>query len=156
MNVFDWFRESHPAQNTEATLVADILAQMNEPRPLPLGRKEFGEWAHRIIGGACLPVVEGEDPIAFIESQKFALATMIMHLGPTESHKPDAYFIHSLRKSASNQVAHTLLQEMKLARLEKANAESARAEAEAKKMREDAGEHASMDYKMLQGAQPAS
>jgi hypothetical protein len=106
------------------TDVEEIVDQLNERRPLPLGRRDFGEWAHRIITGAMLPVVEGEDAIAFIESQKFALATMIMHLGPTESHKPDAFFIHQLRKSASNQVAHEILQELKKARMAKADAEA--------------------------------
>jgi hypothetical protein len=132
-------------RNLDSTPADVIVAQINEPRPLPLGRRDFGEWAHRIITGAMLPVVEGEDAIAFIESQKFALATMIMHLGPTESHKPDAFFIHSLRKSASNQVAHEILQELKLARMEKAKKEQERVEAEAKKMREAALAHEPMD-----------
>lgn len=82
----------------------EIVNQMNEPRPLPLGRKEFEQWSDRIIGGA---LVVG----ASIESQKATLAGCIMHLGPTESHKPDAFFIHSLRKLAANQVAHAMFSE---------------------------------------------
>ena len=31
---------------------------------------------------------------------------MLMNLGQTESHKPDAYFIHALRKAAVNEVAN--------------------------------------------------
>lgn len=117
-------------KNHEKTPVGVIVDQMNEPRPLPLGRTEFQEWAHRIITGAMLPVIGDEDPIAFIESQKFALASEIMHLGPTESHKPDAFFIHRLRKVANNQVAGEMMREIKDAQKErmakKAAAEAAR------------------------------
>lgn len=89
-----------------------IVDQLNEPRPLPMGRKEFDEWSERILSGAILPGGE-EDPEAFKDSLRFALAEMIMHLGKTESHKPDAYFIHTLRKGACNQVAHAMMKEIK-------------------------------------------
>lgn len=75
-----------------------ILRQLNKPRPLPMGRSEFNEWSARIIQGALVPG-------ATINSQIWTLANLILHLGPTESHKPDAFFIHSLRKFAANQVA---------------------------------------------------
>lgn len=110
--MLSWFKAVPPAANTEATTIDEILAQMNEPRPLPMGRTEFGEWSYRIISGALLPMGENEDPLVFLESQKFALANMLMHLGPTESHKPDAYFIHSLRKFAVNQVADAVRKEL--------------------------------------------
>lgn len=93
--------------------VGAIVDQMREPRPLPMGRKEFEEWSDRIIAGALIPAESEEVRPALIEGQKFALANMIMHLGPTESHKPDAFFIHSLRKVVCNQVAHTIYQELK-------------------------------------------
>lgn len=89
-----------------------ILDQLNEPRSLPMGRSEFEEWAHRIISGALLPGGK-EDPAIFYDSQKFALANLLLHLGPTESHKPDAFFIHSLRKFAVNQVADTIRVELR-------------------------------------------
>lgn len=100
-----------------------IIDQMNEPRPLPMGRTDFEEWSDRIISGALIPnesgkvfqVVHGDndsDYEIFRQAQKFALANMIMHLGPTESHKPDAFFIHSLRKFAVNQVADTVRKEL--------------------------------------------
>jgi hypothetical protein len=76
-------------------------------RPLPMGATEFEEWSDRIIQGSLL--------IADATSLKFALANMIMHLGPTESHKEDAFFIHQLRKSAANQVAHAKIEEYKAA-----------------------------------------
>lgn len=71
-----------------------------ERRPLPMGRMEFETWAARIISIA--------DITADVESQKFALADMLMHLGPAESHKEDAHFVHYLRKVAINQVADAI------------------------------------------------
>ena len=97
--------------NDESTPKEEILAQMAEPRPLPMGRQEFEEWSDRIISGALVPGGE-EEPQAFIDSQKFCLANMLIHLGPTESHKPDAHFIHCLRKFAINQVADTVRKEL--------------------------------------------
>lgn len=90
---------------------------MTQPMPLPMGRAEFEEWSDRIISGAIIQGAEGlivpggtgDD----VRSLKFALASMIMHLGPCESHKPDAYFIHALRKGACNQVAHAVIMEYK-------------------------------------------
>jgi RPA family protein len=70
-----------------------------------MGRAEFEEWSSRIIAGACIPD-------ATKASQQFALADMIMHLGPTESHKPDAHFIHTLRKVCVNQVASVMRKEL--------------------------------------------
>ena len=97
--------------NDSWTPKEEIINQMNESRPLPMGLQEFHEWADRIISGALVPG-GAEDPEVFIESQKFALANMLMHLGPHESHKPDAFFIHSLRKFAINQVADTIRKEL--------------------------------------------
>lgn len=82
-----------------------IVGQMNEARPLPMGRKEFDEWSNRIISGAMLQ--------ADVPSLKFALAEMIMHIKPTESHCADAYFIHCLRKGAANQVAFSVMNEIR-------------------------------------------
>lgn len=78
---------------------------------MPLTPEEFEEWSERIISGAL--IVKTDDAKALRTSQRFALASIIMHLGPTESHKPDAYFIHSLRKGAANQVAHAVLCKIK-------------------------------------------
>lgn len=99
-------------KNSHATPPDVIKDQLFESRPLPMGRKEFEAWADRIIGGALVS--------ADRESQRMALTSMIMHLGPTEDHKPDAFFIHQLRKSAANQVAHAIfveIQEAKKARI---------------------------------------
>ncbi len=112
-------------KNSISTPKEVIVDQMLDPRPLPMGRSEFDAWSDRILSGALLPGGE-EDLLAFKESLKFALAEMIMHLGKTESHKPDAYFIHTLRKGACNQVAHTIMCEIKKARDERIKAEEAK------------------------------
>ncbi len=84
--------------------MAVIVDQMLEPRPLPMGRTEFDVWSDRIISGSLLT--------ADRTSQRYVLANMLLHLGPTESHKPDAHFIHSLRKFAVNQVADEIRKEI--------------------------------------------
>lgn len=85
---------------------ADIIVnQMNEDRPLPVGMDEFEQWSDRIISGTLLPA----EP----DSQKFALATMLMHLPPTKDHECDGYFIKSLRKAAVNQIAHAKMTELR-------------------------------------------
>jgi hypothetical protein len=103
--------------NTKYTSIEIIGAQLLEPRPLPNGIAEWKEWSDRILSGVVL--------IADRESQEYALATMILSLGPTESHKPDAFFIHSLRKSAANQVADARRKELYAAKQSKLDAEKA-------------------------------
>jgi hypothetical protein len=109
-------------KNTRFTTKETILNQMNERRALPMGVTEFHEWADRIIEGALVPADK--------ESQKFALADMIMHLGAAEDHKEDAHFIHYLRKVAVNQVAHGVMEEIRNRRkAELAKAEKPKLEA---------------------------
>ena len=98
--------------NTERTSVKTITQQMNEPRPLPMGQKEFVEWSDRIISGALIPCDDRDSLVA-------VLAAMVLALGDTESHKPDAYFIHRLRKAAANEVAHANFQAIKKRKEEK-------------------------------------
>jgi hypothetical protein len=81
-----------------------LVDEMTEKRPLPIGMDEFDQWADRIISGTLLPA----DP----DSQKFALATMLMHLAPTVDHECDGYFIKSLRKAAINQIADAKMKEL--------------------------------------------
>jgi hypothetical protein len=107
-------------RNSEDIPIVEINEQMLENRPLPLGRQEFLDWSDRIIAGAMIPHDEEDaDLELFNNSLRFALAIKLTHLGPTESHKPDAYFIHSLRKDAINQVALSMMNEIKTARDEK-------------------------------------
>lgn len=69
-----------------------------------MGRKEFDDWSDRIISGALCP--------ADVDSQKYVLCDLLLRIDHTESHKPDAYFIHSLRKIAVNQVAIAIRTEL--------------------------------------------
>lgn len=101
--------------NREDLNVGDITEQMQEKRALPIGRKQFMEWSDRVISGA---LVEAD-----IESLRFSLAAMLMHLGPTEAFREDAFFILSLRKAAVNQTAHAMMTELKEAQ-EKKQAEA--------------------------------
>lgn len=88
------------------TSKSEIMRQMNEPRPLPMGVHEFDVWSDRILSGANVP---STDP----ESLKAILAQMLLNLGPQESHKPDAFFIHSLRKAAANEIAFNIKETIK-------------------------------------------
>lgn len=71
---------------------------------LPRGRKEFDAWSDEIIALAGAPNND---------STKFALATMIMHLQPTEAFKSKDYFVDSLLKGISNEVAYAVMHELK-------------------------------------------
>jgi hypothetical protein len=101
--------------NDHSTPKEEILTQMAEPRPLPMGREQFEEWSDRIISGAIVT--------ADIPSQKFVLANELISLGPTESHKCDAHFIHRLRKLAINETAIAVRDELYKARKAKDDAE---------------------------------
>lgn len=94
-------------RNLDVTPKIVIIDQMNEARPLPIGMAEFEEWSDRIISGTLLPA----EP----ESQKFALASMLVNLSPTTDHESDGYFIKSLRKSAINQIAVAKMNDIKKA-----------------------------------------
>jgi len=91
--------------------VGDMKGKLLERVPLPIGRKEFEYWSDRIIEAA---VIEAEK-----DSLKFSLAAMLMHLGPTEAFKEDAFFVLQLRKAAVNQTAHSIMQELKEAKEKK-------------------------------------
>ena len=93
-------------KNSLSTPKDVIKDQLLEPRPLPMGRKEFEDWSDRIISGALIPG-------ATAQSLKFALAEMVMHAKPTESHIADGYFIQCLRKAASNQICWAVITEFK-------------------------------------------
>ncbi len=73
---------------------------------LPVGMTEFEKWANSIISIYKPP---GSD-----DSVKFALATMIMHSGPTEAYKSKHYFNLALRASAAKQISGAVFQDIKL------------------------------------------
>lgn len=127
-------------KNPKSTPKEVILDQLNERRPLPMGMKDFDVWADRIISGTLIDVPDEVLAEANHTSLKFALSTMLLHLGPQESHKEDAYFIHSLRKSAVNQIAHAKMKELKDAAQKKADEEKEKKDAETLKASEQAVE----------------
>jgi hypothetical protein len=92
-------------KNSASTPKEVIAAQMDELRPLPIGRVQFMDWSDRIISGA---LVEADK-----ESQRFALTEMIMHLPPNKSFCEDAFFINGLRRVAVNQTCITMMTEIK-------------------------------------------
>lgn len=92
--------------NTREDLsVGDMTKEMLDRKPLPIGKTQFIEWSDRIIAGAMVGATH--------ESQRFALAAMLMHIGPTEAFREDAFFILQLRKSAVNETAHAMMTELK-------------------------------------------
>lgn len=96
---------------------------LEEKQPLPIGRAEFHAWSDRIIQGAGMPATPA--------SLKFALARMILDLKPTIAFESDAFFIHCLRKAAANQVADTLMVEIRNAEKTRIAEETKQAEATA-------------------------
>jgi hypothetical protein len=109
-------------RNSANTPVNVISSQLHEPRPLPLGAAEYEEWSERIIAGAMIT--------ADHDSQKFALANMIMQLGPTIHMKEDIHFISQLRKVAVNQVADSVRREIQAKVKERTAEEEAKAKAD--------------------------
>lgn len=79
-------------------------AQAFFPSAVPIGRTAFDVWADSII-----------QPWGFPdnESLRFALASMVMHLGPTDAFKPRWYFVKTLRTAMAKQVASTVFVEIK-------------------------------------------
>lgn len=75
------------------------------PTKLPVGLAEFNEWSDSII--------ELSGKFADEDSLKFAIASMVMHLGPQRSSVPKNYFVSSLRKTAANQVAGQVFLDIK-------------------------------------------
>ncbi len=98
--------------------VAKQLEYLKEMRPLPLGVKEFEAWSLEIIRLADIPGLT-------IESGQFALSEMVLHVKPTQSFESYGHFVHSLRKGAANQIAHSIFQDLKKARTARDEAEKA-------------------------------
>ena len=103
------------------------------PTKLPTGMSEFEAWSNDII--------ELTGPLAEPTSLKFALADMILRIGPLKNDKyqtipgsvPKNYFVQALRKIASSQIASGVLHQIKVDQeaAQKAAAEKAQAEATA-------------------------
>lgn len=100
-------------------MINKLLSGRN--RPLPVGMTEFNEFATRIfeIGGK----------YADEDSMKFALASILIHADAKHGRLPDKYFADRLRKSAANQVASQVFQEIKMRQAAALEAESKPVEA---------------------------
>jgi hypothetical protein len=115
-----WFkRENKALGECQESLKQQLIDMCELKRPLPVGVTEFHAWSDRIIAAAGLTATP--------ESQKFALANIIINLGQTIAFESDEHFINCLRKSAANQVADHIRTEvreaakLRLAKLEEQN-----------------------------------
>lgn len=75
------------------------------PRALPVGMTQFETWAERIMSQT--------GKFADENSMKFALASILIHADAKHGALPDKYFTDRLRKSAANQVASQVFQDVK-------------------------------------------
>ncbi len=91
------------------------------PQPLPLGMAEFDLWTTRII--RTYGLLDND-------SVRFALATMIMHVGPQSSRKSPLYFAKTAKKGMANQIAHGYMQNLKEKQALEMAAEKAKTEAD--------------------------
>ena len=93
------------------------------PGRLPQGVTEFYAWADSISSTYALPT-DNKD------SLYFALATIIMHLGPQVAYKSKWHFVKAIKAGAAKQIAGGVFQEIK--QKQKQAEEAARAAAAAK------------------------
>lgn len=75
------------------------------PTKLPVGMTQFDKFASDII--------ELSGPYADEDSMKFAIASQIIHLDARRASVPKNLIVRSLRKSAANQVASQVFQDIK-------------------------------------------
>lgn len=74
------------------------------PSQLPMGMQDLDRFCISIFNTYDLPDMP---------SYRHAIATMIMHLGPTQSRAAKKYFAISIKKAMSNQVAYELILKIK-------------------------------------------
>lgn len=74
------------------------------PTLLPIGVEAFDVWAKDVLYIYNFPDND---------STRWALATMIMHLGPTSAYKTKRFFGLSIHTAAAKQVAHNIFYELK-------------------------------------------
>lgn len=92
--------------NMKLTKIKQFLSKLRNflPSALPRGMSDFDSWSDDVISTYDLPAND---------SIKFALATMILHLGPTDSHKSKRYFAKCVLKGMSAQVASSVMYTLK-------------------------------------------
>ena len=96
---------------------ARILSYL--PTSLPVGMTEFDKWSDSVIALSPLPNNS---------SSKFTVAVMIPHLDSTTARKPKAYFVRALHKAAANQIAYSIIQELKAKQAEQEKTAAATAQ----------------------------
>lgn len=99
------------------------------PTKLPVGMKEFESYCDEIIA------LSGK--YADKDSMYFAIASIMIHADSKHGSLPKNYFISRLRKSAANQVASQIFQDVKIRQAKAQEAELQQAEATAQKAVED-------------------
>lgn len=87
-------------------------------RKLPIGISEFDTLLKDLKDE-----YKDELPTLDEDTLKFVLASTIMHLGPTDSHKTLEFFYKTIVAGASKQVSHFVFQDVKLRQQEKQKAE---------------------------------
>lgn len=81
-----------------------LRIKLSFPTKLPQGVQEFEAWASQIIKAYGMPDND---------SVRFAIASSILHLSSTDSHRPPAYFGKVLVKGAASQVALGVMEDLK-------------------------------------------
>jgi hypothetical protein len=87
------------------------------PSKLPVGLTEFHKFADSVL--------ELTGKFADEDSMKFAIASMIIHAPAGKDSLPKNHFVQGLRKSAANQVASQVFQDIKTKQQEAALAAQA-------------------------------
>lgn len=87
------------------------------PSAVPQGMAEFDIWAKSII-----TIYDFPDN----DSVRFALATMILHSGPTAAYLSKRYLALMVKAGAAKQIAGAQFQEIKQRRVEAEKAEAAK------------------------------
>jgi len=86
------------------------------PSAMPIGLAEHKAWADSIISLYDFPDND---------SVRFALATMVLHLGPTAAYRSKFYFSIMLKAGAAKQVASAVFQEIKIKQQAEVTAQTA-------------------------------
>lgn len=89
------------------------------PSAVPIGRTDFDTWATSIIDTYQFPDND---------SVRFALASIVMHMGPTSAYKPKYYFALVIKAGAAKQVAASVFQDIKNKQVAEAAAKSSEGE----------------------------
>jgi hypothetical protein len=84
----------------------DTPSSIEVNKPLPRTLPEFDAWSDKIIKMANLPTSN-------TETQKFALAGMLLELRPETSSKSEIFFANKLKKAATDQLATQVIQDLR-------------------------------------------